>query len=165
MKIIDKVSKTLGLSDKDEEKVVEMSTQDELQNPQPEQTEPPVTPPPTSTAEHKVIDFNTAARDNLMTNNNNVKPMVKSKITTVRPKSFDDDAKVIADCLREDIPVIINLEETSPDHARRIIDFALGTTDAIDGDVQQVSEPSWLLSTRRSRGRSAISLGSRAEDN
>jgi len=32
------------------------------------------------------------------------------------------------------------LEDTSPDHARRIIDFALGTTYAIDGDVQQVSE-------------------------
>ena len=66
--------------------------------------------------------------------------MAKSKITTIRPKNFNDDAKVIADCLREDIPVIINLEETNPEHARRIIDFALGTTYAIDGDVQQVSE-------------------------
>ena len=76
-----------------------------------------------------------------MTNNNNTpNTMVKSKITTVRPKNFDDDAKVIADCLRADVPVIINLEDTSPDHARRIIDFALGTTYAIDGDVQQVSE-------------------------
>ena len=76
-----------------------------------------------------------------MSNNNNTpKSMVKSKITTVRPKNFDDDAKVIADCLREEVPVIINLEDTSPEHARRIIDFALGTTYAIDGDVQQVSE-------------------------
>jgi len=75
-----------------------------------------------------------------MTNNTAAKPMAKSKITTVRPKNFDDDAKVIADCLREEVPVIINLEDTSPEHARRIIDFALGTTYAIDGDVQQVSE-------------------------
>ena len=91
---------------------------------------------------HKVVDFNSAmsARDNFMTNNSTTKSMVKSKITTVRPKNFDDDAKVIADCLREDVPVIINLEDTSPEHARRIIDFALGTTYAIDGDVQQVSE-------------------------
>ena len=42
-----------------------------------------------------------------MTNNNTAKPMAKSKITTIKPKNFDDDAKVIADCLREDIPVII----------------------------------------------------------
>ena len=75
-----------------------------------------------------------------MSNNTTVKNIIKSKITTVRPKNFDDDAKVIADCLREDVPVIINLEDTNPEHARRIIDFALGTTYAIDGDVQQVSE-------------------------
>ena len=66
--------------------------------------------------------------------------MVKTKITTVRPKSFDEDARIIADCLRENIPVIVNLEETDPEHARRIIDFALGTTYALDGDVQQVSK-------------------------
>ena len=75
-----------------------------------------------------------------MTNNTSTNSATKTKITTVRPKSFDEDAKIIADCLREDIPVIVNLEETSPEHARRIIDFALGTTYAIDGEVQQVSE-------------------------
>ena len=135
MKIIDRFSRGLGLSDNDEEKDTDMNTQDEQNIPQSEQKEPPIQPPPANPAGHNVIDFNSAARDNLMANNN-VKPMIKSKITTVRPKNFDDDAKVIAD----DVPVIINLEDTSPDHARRIIDFALGTTYAIEGDVQQVSE-------------------------
>ena len=116
-----------------------MSTQDEKPNVS-EEKEIPIQPPPVSG--HKIVDFNSAmsARDNLMSNNNTAKPMAKSKITTVRPKNFDDDAKVIADCLREDVPVIINLEDTNPEHARRIVDFALGTTYAIDGDVQQVSE-------------------------
>ena len=142
MEIIDKMSRTLGLSDKNEEKEIKMSTQEELSNAQPEKKESPIQPPPANMSGHKVVDFNSAisARDNLMTNNNTAKPLAKSKITTVRPKNFDDDAKVIADCLREDVPVIINLEDTSPEHARRIIDFALGTTYAIDGDVQQVSE-------------------------
>ncbi|MBR0289140.1 MAG: cell division protein SepF [Selenomonadaceae bacterium] len=142
MEIIDKVSRSLGLSDKDGEKEVAMDKKDELPNVQLEQKEPPIQPPPASMSGHKVVDFNSAmsARENLMSNNNVAKPMAKSKITTVRPKNFDDDAKVIADCLREDVPVIINLEDTSPEHARRIIDFALGTTYAIDGDVQQVSE-------------------------
>lgn len=142
MEIIDRVSRTLGLSDKNEEKVIGMDKQEELPNAQPEQKESPIQPPPANISAHKVVDFNSAisARENLMTNNNTAKAMVKSKITTVRPKNFDDDAKIIADCLRDDVPVIINLEETNPDHARRIIDFALGTTYAIDGDVQQVSE-------------------------
>ena len=142
MEIIDKVSRSLGLSSKDEEKEVEMSTNDELSNGQPDKNDLPIQPPPTNLSGHKVVDFNSAmvARDNLMTNNTTAKSMTKSKITTVRPRNFDDDAKVIADCLREEIPVIINLEDTNPEHARRIIDFALGTTYAIDGDVQQVSE-------------------------
>ena len=140
MEIIDKFSRSLGLEN-DGKKEVEMSTKDELPNAQ-EQIESPIQPPPASMSGHKVVDFNSAmsARDNFMTNNNNAKPMAKSKITTIRPKNFDDDAKVVADCLREDVPVIINLEDTNPEHARRIIDFALGTTYAIDGDVQQVSE-------------------------
>ncbi len=142
MEIIDKVSRSLGLSDKDEEKETEMSTKDELPAGQSEKNDSPIQPPPANLSGHNVVDFNSAiaARENLMTNNNNPKSMVKAKITTVRPKNFDDDAKVIADCLREEVPVIINLEDTSPEHARRIIDFALGTTYAIDGDVQQVSE-------------------------
>ena len=141
MEIVDKVSRTLGLSEKDGEKEIKMSTKEELPNAQPEQEESPIQPPPNSG--HKVVDFNSAisARDNLMTNNNNTaKPMMKSKITTLRPKNFDDDARIIADCLREDVPVIVNFDDTSPEHARRIIDFALGTAYAIDGDVQQVSE-------------------------
>ncbi len=145
MEIIDKVSRSLGLSNKDEEKEIEMSTPEELHIPQTEQQDQPVQPPPASPAGHNVIDFNSVARDNLMANNNsningNINSMMKSKITTIRPKNFDDDAKIIADYLRDNIPVIINLEETNPEHARRIIDFALGTTYAIEGDVQRVGE-------------------------
>ena len=142
MEIIDRVGRSLGLSDKNEEKEIVMSKKEELPNVQSEKDESPIQPPPSNISGHKVVDFNSvmSARDNLMTNNNTAKPLGKSKITTIRPRNFDDDAKVIADCLREDVPVIINLEETSPEHAQRIIDFALGTTYAIDGDVQQVSE-------------------------
>ena len=142
MEIIDRVSRSLGLSEKDEEKEVEMSKNDELQPPQSDKKDTPIQPPPANLSGHNVVDFNSAmsARDNLMSNNNAPKTMVKSKITTVKPRNFDDDAKIIADCLREEVPVIINLEETGPEHARRIIDFALGTTYAIDGEVQQVSE-------------------------
>lgn len=142
MEIIDRVSRSLGLSEKDEEKEVEMSKNDELQPPQSDKKDTPIQPPPANLSGHNVVDFNSAmsARDNLMSNNNAPKTMVKSKITTVKPRNFDDDAKIIADCLREEVPVIINLEETGPEHARRIIDFAMGTTYAIDGEVQQVSD-------------------------
>ena len=143
MKIIDRMSRSLGLSDEDEETKSEMTTKDELQQTQPEKNDTPIQPPPVQPTGHNVVDFNSAiaARENLMTtNNNNIKPLIKSKITTVRPKTFDDDAKVIADYLRDDVPVIVNFEDTPPDHARRILDFASGITYAIGGLVQQVSE-------------------------
>ena len=140
MEIIDRVSRTLGLSEKDEEKETEPGKPEELQPTQPDTKDPPIQPPP-PTPGRNVVDFNSAisARDNLMANNNTPK-ITKSKITTIKPRNFDDDARVVADCLREEVPVIINLEETSPEFARRIIDFALGTTYAIDGAVEQVSE-------------------------
>lgn len=141
MKIIDKFNETFGLSEKDEE-IPDMNTNDELQTPQPDNIETPIQPSPASNAGHNVVDFNSvmAARESLMSNNSNNKPLVKSKITTVKPKSFDDDARVIADFLRSDIPVIVNFEQTPDDHARRILDFVSGITYAIGGLVQNVSE-------------------------
>ncbi len=141
MEIIDKFSRTLGLEEKAEEKKI-VEIPDELQSARLEKNDPPIQPPPANLTGHNVVDFNSAiaARDNLMANDTSTKPMVKTKITTIRPKTFDEDAKIIADCLRDNIPVIVNLEETDPEHARRIIDFALGTTYAIDGEVQQVSK-------------------------
>lgn len=147
MKIIDRVSKGLGLSE-DEEKSADMTIQDDQQIPQNEPRETPIQPQPATQTEHKVIDFNSATRDNFMANNNTAKPMGKSKIMGVCPKNFDDDAKVIADCLREDMAVVIDLEKTNPEQARRIVDFALGTTYAIDGDVQQISEHVFVCSPK-----------------
>ena len=57
MKIIDKMSRSLGLSDnQDEEKKPEMTTTDELQNQQPETNEPPIQPPPVTPTGHNVND-------------------------------------------------------------------------------------------------------------
>ena len=142
MKIIDKFNETFGLSERNEETVTDMNTNDELQTPQLDNIEPPIQPPPANNAGHNVVDFNSAiaARENLMSNNSNNKPLVKSKITTVKPKSFDDDARIIADFLRNDIPVIVNFEETPEDHALRILDFISGITYAIGGLVQNVSK-------------------------
>ncbi|MCR5834255.1 MAG: cell division protein SepF [Selenomonadaceae bacterium] len=139
MEIIDKFSKSLGLAEQ-EEGTDEAQTINETQT---VKEEPPEQKRRKNSVGRNVINFNTAVRDNLMTNSNNnninFKNTNKSKIATVCPKSFDDDAKVIADFLRDDIPVIINLDNVNPEEARRIIDFALGTTYAIEGDVQQVN--------------------------
>lgn len=53
------------------------------------------------------------------------------------PHSFDD-AKGLADHIRERTPVVLNLREAEPDLVRRIVDFATGLTYALDGSMRKI---------------------------
>lgn len=53
------------------------------------------------------------------------------------PHSFDD-AKGLADHVRERTPVVLNLREVEPDLVRRIVDFATGLTYALDGSMRKI---------------------------
>ncbi len=141
MGIMDKVSRTFGLSgDGNEEKVAETPAKEELQAPSFEPPKENSTPPSSGYIGHNVVDFNSAInqRDSSMSMPR-TNTLVKSKITTVRPTSFDD-AQTVANCLRDKIPVIINFENTNTDDAKRIIDFISGTTYAINGVIRKVSQ-------------------------
>ena len=141
MGIMDKVSRTFGLAgDGNEEKVAETPAKEELQAPSFEPPKENSTPPNSGYIGHNVVDFNSAInqRDNSMSMPR-TNTLVKSKITTVRPTSFDD-AQTVANCLRDKIPVIINFENTNTDDAKRIIDFISGTTYAINGVIRKVSQ-------------------------
>jgi cell division inhibitor SepF len=83
------------------------------------------------------LSFNSSASNR--ENANSDKQIVKSKITTIKPKDFNG-AQIVADCLRDKIPVIVNFEETDINDARRIIDFISGTTYAVGGKIKQVSQ-------------------------
>ena len=138
MGIMDKMSRTFGLSGSEEEKETETQEKEELQAPN---FEPPKEPPAqTGYIGRNVVDFSSAManRDNSV-NLMRTATMTKSKITTVRPTSFDD-AQTVANCLRDKIPVIINFENTNTEDAKRIIDFISGTTYAINGEIKKVSQ-------------------------
>jgi len=62
------------------------------------------------------------------TNNKPIKVMV------VEPFTFDD-AQHIADHLKNRKPVVVNLESTEPEVAKRMIDFISGTTYALGGTI------------------------------
>ncbi len=142
MGIMDKVSKTFGLSGDGNESETETTAKEDLQAPSFDKKETPATPPPPSSnyVGHNVVDFSSAmaGRENSSMNMQR-NTLVKSKITTVRPTSFDD-AQTVANCLRDKVPVIINFENTNTDDAKRIIDFISGTTYAINGVIRKVSQ-------------------------
>lgn len=51
-----------------------------------------------------------------------------------------DDAKVLADRIRDRTPVILNLRETEPEMVRRVIDFSTGLTYALDGSMRKTAD-------------------------
>ncbi|NND84863.1 MAG: cell division protein SepF [Acidimicrobiia bacterium] len=55
----------------------------------------------------------------------------------IAPHSFDD-AKALADHIRDRTPVVLNLRDVDPDLVRRLIDFATGLTYALDGSMRKI---------------------------
>ena len=63
------------------------------------------------------------------------------------PRSFND-AQQIADQYKDQIPVILNLQQTDADLSKRLIDFASGLTYALDGGMQRIADKVFLLTPR-----------------
>jgi cell division inhibitor SepF len=63
---------------------------------------------------------------------------------TVRPRRFDQ-AQEVADKFKDGQPVIMNLEGTEREVARRLIDFASGICYALDGSMEKVATGVYLL--------------------
>ena len=132
MGIFDKISQIFGPSIEEEE-------EPEKKEPVPlkmQKTEPKE-PPASDNAASNVLNFNSAASNRENTFSQPEK-FNNSKITTIKPKDFSD-AQVVANFLRDEIPVIVNLEETDIKEAKRIIDFISGTIYAVNGKIKQVS--------------------------
>jgi len=63
---------------------------------------------------------------------------------TVRPRRFDQ-AQEVADKFKDGQSVILNLEATERDVARRLIDFASGVCYSLDGSMEKVATGVYLL--------------------
>lgn len=134
MDITDKIGRIFGLSGEEEERKIDKPDNDTPQDPGSEQKEPSAQ----NFSGQNILSFNSAASDKENTSARSDK-LVQSKITTIKPKDFND-AQIVANCLRDNIPVILNFEETNTNDAKRIIDFISGTAYAIDAKIKQVSQ-------------------------
>lgn len=67
-----------------------------------------------------------------------------AKVQVVAPTRFGD-AKEIADCLKSNRPVIVNLQVAERDLQRRMIDFCSGVTYALSGEMEKVADEVFLL--------------------
>ena len=65
----------------------------------------------------------------------------------VIPKSFND-AQQVADRFKDDIPVVLNLQNSDGELNKRLIDFASGLTYGLDGGMQKEADRVFMLTTR-----------------
>ena len=65
-------------------------------------------------------------------------------VHVVAPSRFGD-AKEIADRLKDNRPVIVNLQMADRDLQRRMIDFCSGVTYALSGEMEKVADQVFLL--------------------
>ena len=73
--------------------------------------------------------------------------MEERRISIIKPRNFDE-AQAVADRLKDQQPVILNLQQADGELSRRIIDFCAGLTYALDGQLQSITSGLFLLTPR-----------------
>ena len=68
----------------------------------------------------------------------------QSQVVLVKPERFETAAE-IADQLRAQHPVLINLETTPKDVTRRLVDFLSGVAYALDGKVKKIAANTYII--------------------
>ena len=74
----------------------------------------------------------------------NIHATTQLKVVLVKPERFEN-ASEIADHLREKRTVVLNLESTNKDIARRLIDFLSGVAYAGEGKIKKVSANTYII--------------------
>ncbi len=74
----------------------------------------------------------------------NIHATAALKVVLVKPEKFENAAD-IADHLREKRTVVLNLEQTNKDIARRLIDFLSGVAYAQEGKIKKVAVSTYII--------------------
>ena len=74
----------------------------------------------------------------------NIAATTQLKVVLVKPERFEM-ASEIADHLKEKRTVVINLESTNKDIARRLIDFLSGVAYASEGRIKKVAANTYII--------------------
>ncbi len=74
----------------------------------------------------------------------NINATTSLQVVLVKPDRFDQVSE-IADHLRDKQAVVLNLESTNKDVARRLVDFLSGCAYALDGKIKKVAISTYLV--------------------
>ncbi|MCI8423132.1 MAG: cell division protein SepF [Lawsonibacter sp.] len=74
----------------------------------------------------------------------NIRAATQLQVVLVKPEKFED-ASSIADHLREKRTVVLNLESTNKEIARRLLDFLAGVSYANEGKIKKVAISTYII--------------------
>ena len=74
----------------------------------------------------------------------NINSTMQLQVVLVKPERFDD-ASAVADHLNAKRTVVLNLESTSKDIARRLVDFLSGVAYANNGQIKRVANSTFII--------------------
>lgn len=103
--------------------------------------------PAPAPAKRSVFSARTAAPEPRPVSNGRVVNLSSNpqlQVVLVKPDRFDNVSEV-ADHLRDKKAVVLNLESTNKDVARRLVDFLSGTAYALDGKIKKVAISTYII--------------------
>lgn len=136
MGFLDELKKLTRPYDDDEDEFEDFAPQESERVPVKPRT---TTPPPKPGREREYNSYD--RRDNKVVN---IHATTQLQVVLVKPERFENAAE-IADHLREKRTVVLNLEQTNKDIARRLIDFLSGVAYAQDGKIKKVAVNTYLI--------------------
>ena len=74
----------------------------------------------------------------------NINATTQLKVVLVKPDRFDSVTE-IAEHLRSKHAVVLNLESTNKDVARRLVDFLSGCAYALDGKIKKIAISTYII--------------------
>ncbi|XOQ52619.1 MAG: Cell division protein SepF [Succiniclasticum sp.] len=140
-RILDRISDALGLYDPDEDEEMDLTPEEEAEQPAQKASAPAVRKSSASAAEEpegkEKKSFFRRSKKKADTNLIQMKAMTDIRVVVLEPEGFDD-CQHIADCLAKDQPVVVNFENTDMPVRQRITDFVTGTVYALHGTIRSI---------------------------
>ncbi len=75
----------------------------------------------------------------------NINATAKLQVGIFKPERFGEETRTIADELLKTNTVVLNLEDTNKDMARRILDFLSGVAYANNGKIKRVATNTYII--------------------
>ena len=75
----------------------------------------------------------------------NINATARLQVAIFKPERFGEETRTIADELMHTNTVVLNLEDTNKDMARRILDFLSGVAYANNGKIKRVATNTYII--------------------